>query len=200
MIFREAEKLRFATTTAGEAQLFAHKRKLDSIEKLWRGVLSITNNCPGVLKFLDFVLVEEYQHVVKNDLFRTLLKGVELSAIKSVLEKIIGDHEEVRPYVGEILWTQFNVYQTIVLRACFLVSRWNEDISNLNWRDDKMIHGLISSALGEADFLKFIELKYGHLGWIQQKLTEKILNNMNKIITGEMIGVDVVRYSGVLED
>ncbi len=197
---REAEKLRFATATSGEAQLVAHQRKLDALEKLWKGVLGVTNGCPGILKMLDVMTVDEHPQAVRNPNFSVLLKGVELKAMKDVLEKLIGDYEQVRPYVGEVLWTQFHVYQTVVLRACMLASQWETDIAKLDWASDKMNQTLIYAAVGAEDSAAFSRLRYGRLGWLQQKITERILSGIKKVISGEAIGADAVRQTEHLEE
>lgn len=197
---REAEKLRFATSTFGEAQKASHQRKLDAIETLWKGVMAITNNCPAAMTLLDVALVSEHAAMVKTPTFPNLLKGVELKAMPEVLGRMFGEHETARPYVGEYLWSVFKVYQTVVLRSCLLASQWEEDLKKLDWASDEMIRNLLRATLGEADFTTFERLSYSRFGWVQTKFTEKILQGINKVISGESFGVEALRQAELLEE
>lgn len=196
---RESEKLRFATSTFGEAQRAVHQRKLDALEKLWQGVLAINSGCPTVLKMLDIVTVDELPQVVKKDTFLTLMKGVELKAMQSVLEKLTGDYEVVRPYVGEVLWTQFQVYQTVVMRSSVLASQWETDPKKLDWGSDQMNQALITAAVGTKAFEEFSNKSFGRLSWLEQKITGLILKGIEQVISGRTFGEEALRQAEQLE-
>lgn len=59
-IEKEAEKIRFATSSIGESQKAAIARKLDGIDALWSGVLKARENVPVVMSFIDILTVDEY--------------------------------------------------------------------------------------------------------------------------------------------
>jgi hypothetical protein len=182
-IEKEAEKIRFATSSIGESQKAAIARKLDAIDALWTGVLSARENVPVVMGFIDILSVEEYMTMGDHPHFRQMVGELSPEKLAKMFKDNIGSLERVRPYVGEYLWAIFSTYQALITRIVLLIQMGDKDPKKLNWHKDDGIKQLLYSSLLAEEVAQFEAATIGKVGWLQRNYEAKILNAMQKVIT-----------------
>lgn len=199
-IEKEAEKLRFATTSLGEAQKAAIERKLYGVDVLWQGVLAARENVPPIMGFIDILTVDEYQNSRNHPTFKALTGDLSQEKIMKLAKDAYGSLERVRPYVGEYLWALFATYQALTIRVVFLIHLGRDDAAKLNWHQDSGIRQLLSSSLTTEEVTQFDSVPIGKIGWLQRTYELKMLNAMKKVISGEEFGEEALRQAQKMEE
>lgn len=198
-IERESDKLRFATSSFGEAQKAAVERKLSAVETLWQGVLAARENVPPIMGFIDILTVEEYTDPRNQSTFSELTGDLSQEKIMKLYKDSYGSLERVRPYVGEYLWALFAIYQALILRVVFLIHLGKDDAKKLNWHQDPGIDQLLTSSFDVSELKEFASVKVGKISWLQRKYELKILTAMEKIISGEEFGKEALLQAQQME-
>lgn len=198
-IEREAEKIRFATTSIGESQKAAISRKLDSIETLWFGVLSARENVPPVMGFIDILSVDEYLSMGDHPQFKQMVGEFSPEKLTKIFIDNIGSLERIRPYVGEYLWAVYSTYQALVTRVVMLIQMGEKDPKKLNWHKDNGVRQLLDSSLTEQEVEKFDSAQMGKFGWLQRTYETKILQAMQKVISGQEFGEEALKQAQEME-
>jgi len=197
---REAEKLRFASSSFGESQKAVLIRRLDAIETYWKNVVSLQGSCPGIISMLDLLQPGEYAETIKNTFFKDLLESLEVKGMRESLEKATPHNEEIRIYVGEFLWSLFGAYQAILVRVILSVSNWRKDLQNLDWARDEQTLAWVQIVLGPTDYASFEALPFNRLNFVHSKVRDRILTSIQKVISGESLSVDALRQVEALEE
>ena len=89
-IEKEAEKIRFATSSVGESQKAVITRKLEAIDTLWIGVLSIRENVPVVMGFIDILTVDQYLSMGDHPDFKQMVGDLSPEKIKKMFKDNAG--------------------------------------------------------------------------------------------------------------
>lgn len=197
---RQAEKLRIASTSFSEVQKTAIARKFDAVDDLWRSVLSMRKTVPGVMGLIDVLQPSEYASAMNNTNFRGLMSRFDITAVINAFTGAVGDLEKNRPYVGEYVWALFSTFGAVTMRMVFLVDLGRNDPSKLTWYKDQMLVRLVNSALGAEAGAAFENLPFGHSGWIRNNFERKILEAIEKLITGKEFGEAALRQAHSMED
>lgn len=199
-IEKEAEKIRFASSSIGESQKAAITRKLDSIDTLWSGVLKARENVPAVMGFIDILSVEEYLSMGDHPDFKAMVGDLSIEKLTTMFKDNVGSLERVRPYVGEYLWAIFSTYQTLIIRVAFLIQKGETDPKKLNWHKDGGIRQLLNSSLTGEEVARFDATNIGKVGWLQNNYEAKILQAMHKVISGEEFGDEALKQAQDMEE
>jgi len=199
-IEKESAKLHFATSSIGEIQKAAMNRKLDAIDTLWQGVLSVRENIPPVMWFLDILTVEEYKSSRDHPNFNELVGDLSGEELTQMLKDDVGLLERVRPYTGEYLWALFSTYQILIVRVAVLIQWGTNDAEKLNWHQDSGIKQLLHSSLSTQELQEFEEIKINKVSWLQRKYEAKILFAMEKIVSGLEFGKEALKQAQIMEE
>lgn len=194
-IEREAEKIRFATSTIGEGHKATITRKLDGIDALWSGVLAARQNIPPVMGFIDILTVEEYMSLGNDRQFKELVGDLSPEKIAKIYKDNVGSLERVRPYVGEYLWAVFSVNQALTTRVVLLMQMGEKDPKKLNWHKDSGIRQLLNSSFSADEITEFDSIQIGKIGWLQRRFEAKILLAMQNVISGHELGETALRQA-----
>jgi len=178
-------------TSFSQGQKAAMERKLIAVDKLWESILSLRNSSPAILTFVDLLTPIEFKSITSNKEFNELLSELSPEKIIELMKNI----EEIRPYVGEYTWSLFFVYQTITLRIVFLLYMSRVNAENVEWFNDQGIKQLMRVVLYENEISEFNKIDFGKINWLRQTLEQKIINSVNKVISGEEFGEEALKQA-----
>lgn len=198
-IDKESDKLRIASSSFTEVQKASIARKLDAIDTLWSGILATRETVPPVMSFLDILTVDEYVAAKDNPFFKELIGKLDHEKVMRVAIDAKGSLERVRPYVGEYVWALFATFQAVILRTVFLIHLSKTDAEKLNWHQDRGIRQLLQSALGPEGLREFDATRIGKVAWFQSQFERRVLEAMDKLITGKEFGDAALRQAEVME-
>lgn len=104
--------------------------------------------------------------------------------------------EEVRPYVGEVVWSLFYVYQAINIRIVFLAwSFAHADEEKIYWYKDEGTLSLLRLALSKEEMDKFDYLKMGKIDYFRKIIEEKLLKSWKKLLSGEDFREEALQHA-----
>lgn len=196
---KEAERLRFATSSIGATQQLAIERKLNALENLWEAILEARKNVPLVMGFLDILTVEEYKSSKNNPSFQQLVGKISIESLATMFSDNVGSRERIRPYVGEYLWALLSTYQALIARVALLLHWGAKDEEKLNWHKDKGVLQLIRIFLNAKECAEFEAVRVGKIGWLQSNLENKILSGIDAIVSGRQIADQALEQARFLE-
>ena len=178
-------------------QSLSAERRLNAIDQLWTEIVAIRNIVPPVMKIVD-ALKENETAIYTEFLGTTRANGAttnwSMEEFESKVNSISKSIEEIRPYIGEYLWAVFQTYRAIHIRICVKLQFDEDNADNVvKWYEDEMIQDIILTILDEKEFKLFNSKQYGKLGWLQRSLEQKILIQLEKIISGEFYSDDTQR-------
>lgn len=199
-IEREADKLRFATSSVGETQKAAIERKLDAIDILWSSVLAARENIPAVMSFIDILTVDEYKTSKDHPHFKALIGEVSNEKLVAMFMDNVGSKERIRPYIGEYLWALLSTYQALILRVALLLHWGKDDAEKLNWHRDSAVQQTLKVSLTQAELAAFENVKIGKIGWLQGTFEKKMLTAMQVIISGEHFAEEALAQAQRMEE
>lgn len=162
-----------------EGQKAAMERKLCAIDKLWKTLIQFREDLPLALSRMDILLVEEYLALLSDEMeiFRILDKDI---------TSIMKDIDDVRPYVGELMWFLFFSYRRIFSRIAWLIKQaMDGKRDKIYWYKDTALRNVFDSILTKEEMLDFDGLKFQKIQFLKQKLESKIITEMHKVISGK---------------
>ncbi len=199
-IEKEAEKIRFATSTINESQKIVITRKLDGIDTLWSGVLKVRECVPGIMGIIDILTDDEYLTMGNHPQFEQMVDEFSTEKLKTMFMDNVGSLERIRPYVGEYLWAIFQIYQTLILQIAMLIQMGDTDAKKQNWHQDTGIRQLLNSSLTSVEIKSFDDKSIGKVDWLQKNYEFKILQAMEKVISGKEFGEEALKQAQEMEE
>jgi len=184
-IDREADKLRLASQSFGEAQKAVISKRLGAIEETWEKILQMHDEIPSAIHHLDILLDDEYLTANQNNTFTRHLASLKHEIL--IVDTIDRSRHlaRLRPYIGEYLWALFSTYQAVLLRMIYLVDRSKQDQGKIRWFEDGLIRQHIQSALGEEKLNEMDATKFAKTSWVRDKFIHLILQAMENIVAGK---------------
>lgn len=161
--------------------------------------MSARENIPAVMGFIDILTVDEYLSMGDHPDFKQLVGDLSHEKLAKIFKDNIGLLERVRPYVGEYLWAVFSTYQALITRVVFLIQLGEKDPKKLNWHQDGGIRQLLALSLTGQEVTEFEATKIGKIGWLQRNYEAKILQAMEKVISGQEFGEEALKQAQEME-
>lgn len=176
-----------------EGQKSSMERRLQAIDQIWSETISIRSVVPPSMIIVDALKINEKERnrkILNHELTENMNWSID--EYKDKMQSISKSVEECRPYVGELIWVVFFAYQVLHVRVSviFLQMKLINVDDRVKWYKDETIHEIISTILDEGELETFNNLEYGKFFWLRRKLEQKLLTQMNKIISGELYGDD----------
>lgn len=192
-IEKESEKIKFATSSMNESQKIVISRKLDGLDAIWKGVIDLRQQLPGVLTFMDYIPDEHHNTIKKNRDMESLFNDLSMEKINQIFSSNYRDIELTRPYIGEFLWTLFQSYRGFLLQIClkFEFAKKNNDIEV--WYQDPTVLQFIQSSMEEDEYNEMQATLTGKMGWVQRKYESKILSAISVIMSGKEFGEEALK-------
>lgn len=185
---KEAAIQRAVHDSLSEGQKAAMERKLSSIDKLWSALLELRNNTQGILFYFDIISVEEHKTIFENPQYKTRSKSISEEVISKLA--VNKDIECVRPYVGEYVWALFTIYERVLLRTIYLISK-----ESGAWFNDPPIRVLLKTALTEEEMNAFDTQQISKISWLKQIIEQKLILSFQRVISGEAFGEETIHQA-----
>lgn len=173
-----------AATSGG--QDLSQKRRLDSVERLWKTVVEYKNSLSAVTFFYGILMPSEYDEALvpkagKPDILQSINEDLLLSALE-----ITKNLYKERPFLGETLWFQFYIYQAFLGRLAFLLFNGKRNAHIADWRDDSGIKQFLGFILRPKEVQKILEDKndFKAIDRVIEKLESDMLLEASMIVSG----------------
>lgn len=177
----------FAISASAEGQKSAIEGRMRGFDRIWKAMLAVRNNTGPINTFLDILTVDEYKTIKNHPHFQALVGDLNEERIM----KMIPDQyvEEARPYVGEVVWSLFSVYQAFNVRIIMLA--WlsgDRDEEKIHWYKDPPTRNFIALALTKEELIKFDALPIGKIDYVRKAIEARVLAAWQRVISGAEFG------------
>ena len=191
------------------------ERRLDAIQKLWNSLLSLNEDLPGVVNYIDILTRDEYRARKYGRIGKRVFSDLDMENIEDLSAKhgqisgipsakaardIDYSVEHVRPLVGEYIWSIFATYRVLVFRILFLLCKSKEDENVTVWYEDSYLRGILGRALDGSELEDFDGVRLGKFAWIQRSLEAKIILGMEKTMSGEVSGEQAIQQAMLIQE
>jgi hypothetical protein len=192
-IEKEASINLAARLSFAEGQKAAMDRRIEAVNKIWIDILKTKGLMFMQLQLLDVLTEQE----LDNEKLPEILKAPDLTdTFKKEMDNIKLEGIELqRPYVGEYIFSQAYLYQSVIIRIATLIVLSQINPQKIKWFKDAGTRNLLTAALSETEMKEFDALKFGKINWFKNKMEEKILQSFQKLITGEIFGDEAIKHA-----
>lgn len=183
-----------AYSATAESQKAAIDARFKAFDRIWKAVLALRNNVGFITNFLDILTVDEYKDIKNHKDFIKMVGELD----ENKLQRMSPDPqiEEARPYVGEVVWSLFYVYQAINIRIVFLAwSSAHTDEEKIYWYRDEGTLGLLHLALTKEEMDKFEYLKIGKIDYFRKVIEGNLLNAWRKLLSGAEFREEALQHA-----
>lgn len=184
--------LSYVHAATAEGQKATIDARLKAFDRLWRAMLALRNSTGTVLLFFDILTVDEYRVLKDRTDFRAIAGRLDDQKILDMMpDKGI---EEARPYVGEIAWSYFHVYQAFNLRLITMAMHSMTDPSKIEWHKDKPTRGLLSSVLSGEQMSAMDSATIGKITYVRQAIEAEVLYQWQSLLSGKEFGDEAMKH------
>ena len=182
---RDRDILNSTISAISKQYQISQERRLTSLENLWKNIIKLRDYFGPLQLFFNILQPQEYQDALKRDLFNINLQPISFENMSNLLKEIDYEVEISRPYLGIKLWSLFFIYRAFIGRIVVVFDKGRK-LSNIKtWYDDKHTMELLSLALNKEEIEKISENKFLYLNYAIDSLEQKILNEIDNIISGQ---------------
>lgn len=176
-----------AISASAEGQKAAIEGRMRGFDRVWKAMLAVRKNTGPITTFLDILTVDEYKAIKNHTHFQAIVGDLDQERIMKMIPD--QDVEEVRPYVGEVVWALFSVYQAVNLRIV-LLAWWSSDRDEekIHWYKDTLTRDLLALALTKEELKKFDALPMGKIDYVRKAIEIKVLAAWQRVISGAELG------------
>lgn len=196
---RELAIQSLASTSFTESHGAAHERRLKAIETTWRAILRLREMTPQILTVLDIMPPDLYHRALDETKLKNMMDQLSYEILSSALSNLAAV-EEIRPFVGEYIYSLFLSCTSIVTTTTLFLIRCRESREMRLWYEDETVLRLIRQVTTEDEFQKFSSAKIERFKLIQSLIEQKILAQVNRIISGEESKYLALEQSGQIID
>ncbi|MHB8276916.1 MAG: hypothetical protein ACYDIA_04600 [Candidatus Humimicrobiaceae bacterium] len=165
----------------------SQNRRLTSLENLWKNIIKLREFNGPLQLFFNILQPQEYQNALREDGFNISLQSISFENISYLLKEISSSVEISRPYLGIKLWSFFFIYRAFIGRIVVVFDKGRKESNIKPWYDDKHTMEVLSLALNKEELERISANKLLFLNYAVDSLEQKILNEIEDIITGHSI-------------
>ena len=178
-------QLRNAASMAfSEAQRVAAQRRIQAVENVWAGTLEVKQKRHAVIGMIDLFTPRQVQDLVDLGAFQPLTETVDVDTASRLL--LDNKVEPERPFIGEKCYSLYYCYRGISSQAAFIIKAGVDAGEMSPWFYNDDIRSLLLATMDSDEIQKFDTLTSGKMRWYTDLIEQKILVEMNKVISGEM--------------
>lgn len=205
----------YARDSAAHGHRAVMERRLDGIQQLWNSFLSLNQDLPAAVDYIDLLTRDEYRKRDFRGSGTRLLSNLSMESIDALSAKhgqvsgfLSGEKagstdysvERVRPLVGEYMWTVFASYRLLAFRVLFLLHQSTEDKNVVVWYEDSHILEILTALLDQREMDEFDNLRFGHFFWMRNRLERKLLLSIQKTLSGETSGEQAIQQAMSIQE
>lgn len=182
-----------------EGQKAAIEARMRAFDRIWKAMLALRKSTGSLTLHFDICTLNEYPGLPKRKNFIDIVGDLDDQRIMRLIPD--EDIEEVRPYVGEVVWAHFYLHRAVLMRLVLLAS-WSiqKDPSHAEWTKDKGIQQLLAAALSQEENNRFEKLTLGRVEFINRAIEMKVLAAWERIISGVTFGEEALKHAQELLD
>ena len=184
----------------------SHKRVLDSIEMLWKGVVEIHDLASQCWFFHSILLPQEYENQ-SIEKYQAILPTMTVEEFAQHVECLHNVANDIRPFIGEDLFTAYMGLHTYAMRLSWKVIqgksegriyRWNK---NLDGTRDDVLERHLQAILDEGELDTVLAGDQLNIPFsILAILESKILALMNELVFGrQFVTMSIEEYGRINE-
>ncbi len=184
---------------AAEGQRASIEKRLQAFDRLWKALLAIRDKTGPALLYIDITTIDEYESGQTGPSLSGILKKLDDREIQGMdVDKTI---EEVRPYVGEIVWSLFTVYRAFCIRIIFLAQQdFTKTSANKHWTKDAGIRSLLETVLSREDFRKVEGRTISKVDFVRNAIEGKVLDAWRSLLSGRDYGKEALEHAREILD
>lgn len=182
-----------AIESFSSGQQVSINKRLNAIEIMWDTMQKHRSLVSKAIAFYDTLLPEEYDSEMSRTIINDFVRNyTDISCEANSLRDVVKKH---RPFLGELLWNLFLVYDIFLGRLSILISvnqPWTRtsDGKILPWFHDQFMIDLLKpvTEIEKSQEKKFVGSQeiYPHMAsWVLFTLEQKILLEADKVISGK---------------
>lgn len=170
-----------------------NQKRIEAIDLMWKEILKIKEILEEVL-FIDSILTyEELENIYKSDNDKTKTRLRILYNIDLTKVAITNELKEFKPYISNSMWLNYEIYLRTLSRSTFVLMNIPKKYKKW-WRGDVMIKQILENHFSKEEVSFFNKQLVGGLNSIAQLVEQKILNEMQSIISGEKAAENALMY------
>lgn len=189
--------LNLVHSATAEGQKAAIEARMRAFNRIWKAILALRNNTGSITTFLDILTVDEYSQIKTHKDFVKMVGELDNDRINRMMPD--PGVEEVRPYIGEVVWALFFLYQAVNIRIVLLT--WlatTKDEEKIHWYRDNYTRGLLEAALGKEEMRKFDAVNLGKIAYFRRVVESKILAQWQRLISGAEFGDEAIKQAEII--
>lgn len=165
---------------------FSQSNRIKAVQTLWDSILETRKLGETPSFFFGILLEREYNTVYDNGKIMSQLNSLSFDNTVGKIPPIIESVEKSRPFLGEHLWSLFQIYTILVGRVSWLLIEGINKKDIKSWHKDKYIQSILNEIFNEKE-IQFITSKMiGSFKVATELLEQKLLFEILKIISGEL--------------
>jgi len=195
-----AQQMAIQTAAIGsfaEGHKAAHERRLQAVSTTWKATLAVGHNTPIALAIEDHMTPGEYHEFFSNPSFTSYLDTLSEKTLFNFVKNTALEVDEVRPFVGERVYSLFVGYQSLVQRAIYKLIDGKKKGKIQPWFEDTQVQELLACILTDEELRQFNKLYKTKFKWLGETIENKIVGYMAHIVSGETsatTGLDQARH------
>ncbi|MDR5731266.1 hypothetical protein QCE47_02735 [Caballeronia sp. LZ025] len=194
---RDNSVLGLVHKTVTDSMSHVQQRRVESVRAVWEALLTIKNNTPPSLTFLDCLLESEFAEFLQRRQWNQFnLPSRE--EVEKLTSTDLNDLETHRLFSGEYLWSLYHAYMVIHIRAVFLLLKKVGDGEEKPWYRDTASAQLARSLMTEDEFKQFSNMQFQQLHFVRTLIERKFLDHSNRIMNGEESSSEAMRLASVI--
>ena len=156
------------------------KWRIEAADKLWRAVLEIKEASSGPVFVLQILDPGEYQRILTHDNLRACVQDGREARGSRILSSTVN---EVRPFIGEELYSLVIRYRGFLGRACHLLETGVDEGHIPIWYEDDLLREHLRAAMSPDEFSQFENVSsIDRFAWASDLLEAKIVGRIQKIL------------------
>ena len=194
------ESIRAATlANFSAAQQAAYKRRIEAVEVLWKAVLQSRTVTPE-MAYIYTVDAIGYKEEFFGPNLKNPLKSIDYVKAIGSSQSNSDQVTEVRPFIGEELYSLFSVFSAILGRSLSITCHSYQQGKLQLWFEEHETIELLKQVLTEDEWDEFSKKKNCQLQWFCQRLESKISVAIARLLSGEESATATAEYTSKLID
>ena len=174
-----------AMSSLTSAAAAANPKVVEAVETIWKAIIRLRDESYAAGFYADITTKEEWCNLPSHPRQKEQVKAIAEAAEKRHhLLKELAAAEQVRPFVGELIWSMYFVYRALVLRVAVIVERDFSKGKLAYWYEDSGIQEFLRLLLTEEEIAAINQYDVSRFKQITAFAENRILREINRIISG----------------
>ena len=165
------------------------QERVIAIKEFWKNFLIIKNLVSEIIHFDRILLESEFNSIFTpqwngNQIIPKTLEKFKNSNVFETFSNLEKETEKLRPFLSEGLWSNFLYLKTFHGRLVYIYCIGSVERETKYWKNDRALLKLVEDSLSKDEIDTVMKTNIGSASLYQNIIEQKILNEINKILTG----------------